>query len=58
MALSDHQVVQQGHGASKGPIVEAFTKDFPRGSGAVRAGIGDLFHSLVSALIRAGCMEE
>ena len=58
MALSDHQVVQEGQGASKRPVVEAFTQDVPRGSGTVRAGWRNAFHRLVSALIRAGCMEE
>jgi hypothetical protein len=30
-ALSDHQVVQERQGASKGPTVETFTQDVPRG---------------------------
>jgi hypothetical protein len=35
MALFEHEVVQQGHGAVKGPGVEPFTRNIPRGSGAV-----------------------
>jgi hypothetical protein len=31
MALFDHQVVQQRHGASKGPTVETFTQDVQTG---------------------------
>jgi hypothetical protein len=35
MALSEHEVVQQGQRASEGPAVQAFTHDIQRGSGAV-----------------------
>jgi hypothetical protein len=52
MALSDHQVVQWRQGASKGPTVETFTQDVPRGCCS-----GDALHRLVSALTRAGCMK-
>jgi hypothetical protein len=57
-ALSNHQVIQEGKGASKRPTVEAFTQDVPHGSGAVRAGLRNAFHCLVNALIRDGYMEE
>jgi hypothetical protein len=56
-ALSDHLVVQQGQGASKGTTVDAFTHDVPRGSGADKTCWGDAFHRLVSALICACCMK-
>jgi hypothetical protein len=57
-ALPGHEVVQQSRRASKGPGVEAFIHDVPRGSGAVGKGWEDTLHCLLSALICASCMKE
>jgi hypothetical protein len=58
MALSDHQVVRQRQGASKGPTIETFTHDVRRCRCAVMTCKGDALHRLVSALVRAGCMKQ
>jgi hypothetical protein len=57
-ALPEHEVVQHSQRVSKGPGVEAFIQDVPRGSGAVGTGRRDTVHCMVSALICASCMKE